>query len=186
VPERLETVLKQEAKKQRLSVSHLIRNVLEDALALVDNVVAGGEELVEGSVRIAEQVARDARKLAASARGTPTKPRPPEAPEVGVTGTTKRVNPRRSRKLESDRSRREPARYAARARGRTPRGEQPAPALGHVLAWNEVVLNRTARCARCASELAKGTRAHLGLSRDPTEPAVWLCSECLAQLAPGE
>ena len=68
VPERLESVLKEEAKKRRLSVSHFIRNVLEDTLQLVDTVVTGGEELVGDSVRLAEQVARDAGKIASPAR----------------------------------------------------------------------------------------------------------------------
>ena len=39
VPQNLESTLKDEARKRRLSVSHLIRNVLEDTFNLVDNVV---------------------------------------------------------------------------------------------------------------------------------------------------
>lgn len=62
VPEDLETTLKQAADKQRMSVSHLIRNVLEDTFTLVDNIVADSSALVE-------QVGRDARRVAASARG---------------------------------------------------------------------------------------------------------------------
>lgn len=87
VPERLEAVLKQEAKKRRLSVSHLIRNVLEDTLDLVDTVVTGGEELVDGSVRIAQQVARDAGRIAKTARisaqeiGADASPRRAKTPE---------------------------------------------------------------------------------------------------------
>jgi hypothetical protein len=68
VPERLESVLKEEAQKRRLSVSHLIRNMLEDTLNLVDTVVAGAEDLVEGSSTLAGQVARDASKIASTAR----------------------------------------------------------------------------------------------------------------------
>ena len=71
VPRRLEDVLKAEAKRRRLSVSHLIRNVLEDTLTLVDTVVTGSEELVDTSVRVAGQVARDASRLATRARTTP-------------------------------------------------------------------------------------------------------------------
>ncbi|MGB1221480.1 MAG: hypothetical protein ACPG43_08060, partial [Alcanivoracaceae bacterium] len=62
VPEDLETTLKQAADKQRMSVSHLIRNVLEDTFTLVDNIVADSSALVE-------QVGRDAKRVAASARG---------------------------------------------------------------------------------------------------------------------
>jgi hypothetical protein len=81
VPQSLESVLKAEAKRRRLSVSHLIRNVLEDTLALVDSVVAGGEELVDGSKRLAEQVARDAGRLAKNAKeGVAAAVEPPAAP----------------------------------------------------------------------------------------------------------
>ena len=53
VPEDLETTLKEAAEKRRMSVSHLIRNVLEDTFTLVDNIVADSSALVE-------QVSRDA------------------------------------------------------------------------------------------------------------------------------
>lgn len=62
VPEDLETTLKEAAEKRRMSVSHLIRNVLEDTFTLVDNIVADSSALVE-------QVSRDARRVAASVRG---------------------------------------------------------------------------------------------------------------------
>ena len=62
VPEDLEHTLKQAAEKRRMSVSHLIRNVLEDTFTLVDNIVADSSALVE-------QVSRDARRVAASVRG---------------------------------------------------------------------------------------------------------------------
>jgi hypothetical protein len=62
VPKDLEATLKEAAERERVSVSHLIRNVLEDTFHLVDNIVADSAQLVD-SVR------RDALKLAASARG---------------------------------------------------------------------------------------------------------------------
>lgn len=61
VPEDLETTLKEAAEKRRMSVSHLIRNVLEDTFTLVDNIVADSSALVE-------QVSRDAKRVAASVR----------------------------------------------------------------------------------------------------------------------
>src|SRR5262245_26129245 len=64
VPENLDETLKDEAKKRRVSVSQLIRNVLEDTFNLVDDVVAGAQSLA-GTVK------RDALKLAASAKGEP-------------------------------------------------------------------------------------------------------------------
>lgn len=62
VPEDLETTLKEAAEKRRMSVSHLIRNVLEDTFTLVDHIVADSSALVE-------QVSRDAKRVAASVRG---------------------------------------------------------------------------------------------------------------------
>lgn len=142
VPRRLEDVLKAEAKRRRLSVSHLIRNVLEDTLALVDTVVTGSEELVDTSVRVAGQVARDAGRIATRARATAA-PATQKAP---------------------------------------PRPAAAAGDLDHVLAWNAVVLNRDARCARCGTTLEKGSPAHLGVSQDPAQPPAWLCSDCLESL----
>lgn len=69
VPKDLESTLKEAAERERVSVSHLIRNVLEDTFNLVDNIVADSAHLVD-SVR------RDALKLAASARGETAKATP--------------------------------------------------------------------------------------------------------------
>lgn len=61
VPKDLESTLKEAAERERVSVSHLIRNVLEDTFNLVDNIIADSAQLVD-------TVRRDASKLAASAR----------------------------------------------------------------------------------------------------------------------
>lgn len=62
VPEDLDATLREEAKKGRVSVSQLVRNVLEDAFQLVDGVVAN-------TAKLTESVTRDARRIAESARG---------------------------------------------------------------------------------------------------------------------
>ena len=69
VPRELEDSLRDAADRQRVTVSHLIRNVLEDSVNLVDNIVAESTSLVSN-------VTRDARRLAASARGEETRPEP--------------------------------------------------------------------------------------------------------------
>jgi hypothetical protein len=68
VPKRLEATLKAEAQEQRLSVSQLIRNVLEDTFDLVDGVVADVDQIVTDSVGLARNVKTRARRLA-SPRG---------------------------------------------------------------------------------------------------------------------
>src|SRR5688572_15717026 len=64
VDEELDEVLRQTAKEKQVSVSQLIRNILHSTFHLVDDVVAGTASLTEA-------VVRDARRLAASAKGKP-------------------------------------------------------------------------------------------------------------------
>ena len=71
VPRDLESTLKSEARRRRVTVSHLIRNVLEDAFDLVDGVVADVDQLVSQSVNLARNVGENARKLAAPGRPRP-------------------------------------------------------------------------------------------------------------------
>ncbi|MFP6663919.1 MAG: hypothetical protein VCC00_06960 [Deltaproteobacteria bacterium] len=63
VPEKLEATLKDEARRRRTTVSQMIRNVLEDTFDLVDGVVESVDQIVSGSVELAQQVGRDARKI---------------------------------------------------------------------------------------------------------------------------
>lgn len=54
--------------------------------------------------------------------------------------------------------------------------------LENVFAFQEVKLAQPARCAKCQRELAKGERAHLGLSDPPPRSAagrVFVCVACL-------
>jgi hypothetical protein len=172
VPERLESVLKEEAHKRRLTVSHLIRNMLEDTLNLVDTVVHGAGDIVGESVDLAEQVARDATKIATAAReavrarAATSSAEPAGAPPPRATPP---VEPRSAPRTTND-------------------GEQEdeqtrrLSTLEHVLAWNQVVVHRPALCAGCHAELPRGSVAHLGLSQDPAAPPAWLCPRCLERL----
>ncbi len=169
VPERLESVLKEEAKKRRLTVSHLIRNMLEDTLHLVDTVVTGAGDLVNTSVDIAEQVAFDAGKIASSAREA-VRSRSAEPP----------AEPVRTPGPAADRAR-EPVSKSESPEPSKAAGTAP-PSLDHVLAWNPVVVNKPSACASCGKALDKGENAHLGVSQDPSAPPTWLCSDCLARL----
>lgn len=68
VPEKLETTLKQEARRRRTTVSQIIRNLLEDTFELVDGVVSNVDQIVSDSVELAQQVRRDARRVGHAAR----------------------------------------------------------------------------------------------------------------------
>lgn len=67
VPADLESTLKEEAERRRLTVSHLIRSILEDTFHLVDDVVSDLDRVVTDSVDLARNVRRNARRLAAPA-----------------------------------------------------------------------------------------------------------------------
>lgn len=69
VPEELSEQLQAEARRKRVTVSQLIRHVLEDTFDLVDDVVATTRSL-------GEVVKRDARRIAESAKG--------QSPRVGA------------------------------------------------------------------------------------------------------
>jgi hypothetical protein len=58
VPRHVEETLKREARRRRVSVSQLIRNLLEDAFQLVDGVVADVDRIVADSVSLARNVGR--------------------------------------------------------------------------------------------------------------------------------
>jgi hypothetical protein len=62
VPDELSETLREAAKKKRVTVSQLIRDVLEDTFDLVDNVV--GE-----AVHLGSTVKRDAMRIAETAKG---------------------------------------------------------------------------------------------------------------------
>jgi hypothetical protein len=151
VPEDLESTLKREARRRRLTVSHLIRNILEDTFQLVDDVVANVDEIVTDSVELARRVGRDAKRVADAVREAVAEPLPGEEGE--------------------------PPAGAPASGAPEPTRDDYAP-LAHVYAWNRVVLNRAATCARCATELARGREGFVGLSDEANGPRVWLCSDC--------
>lgn len=62
VPRDLEATLKEEARRRRLTVSHLIRNVLEDTFQLVDGVVSNVDQIVTDSVALARGIGREAKR----------------------------------------------------------------------------------------------------------------------------
>jgi len=87
VPRDLETTLKEEAQRRRLSVSHLIRSVLEDTFQLVDGVVADVDEIVSDSARLSRNVRRNAQRLVApdrDRRGRAPSPLPAAAPTASA------------------------------------------------------------------------------------------------------
>jgi predicted DNA-binding ribbon-helix-helix protein len=151
----LDDALRDEAKKQRLTVSQLIRNLLEDTFHLVDGIVANTANLTAA-------VRRDALRLAASAKGGAA--RPAGGAAAKGAGTTARGG----------------AGTAAR-RVAVSSGGLPA-AVQDVDAWQEVVVGRESVCDGCSKPLGRGEKALLGLLQGGSHARVWLCPACAARL----
>jgi hypothetical protein len=172
VPQNLESTLKDEARKRRLSVSHLIRNVLEDTFNLVDNVVTEVDRVVADSVGMAQTLKRDAQRLAATARGrtehreTPSS-EPPPADDAEAEALAPTDEPEANGVDDAQ----------------TPsRGIRAAGVPAGIYGFQELVLNRAAECASCHVAIPRGARAFLGMADEPG-PRVWVCQECVDSLA---
>jgi hypothetical protein len=179
VPQNLESTLKDEARKRRLSVSHLIRNVLEDTFNLVDNVVSEVDRVVADSVGMAQTLKRDAQRLAATARGQtahresiPSQPNgsaPPSAPSAAAPEAASDDLAATPDSVSS---------ASAVASGDALR----SGALADVFGFQELVLNRSAHCAACGKVIARGTHAFLGVTDQPG-PRVWVCQACVSDIS---
>ena len=187
VPQNLESTLKDEARRRRLSVSHLIRNVLEDTFNLVDNVVTEVDRVVADSVGVAQTLKRDAQRLAATARGETAhrnSGRPdtadPAKPDLEV-----RVTDSTARDAEPSAD----AKPAPEADVADPDARAAAPdtlaggALANVFGFQELVLNRNANCAACGEPIVRGEHAFLGMTDQPG-PRLWVCQDCISSLSP--
>lgn len=176
VPQNLESTLKDEARKRRLSVSHLIRNVLEDTFNLVDNVVTEVDRVVADSVGMAQTFKRDAQRLAATARGR-THHRDDSPAASGATplpepeGGAEAGPPSGETSVESE--------PAARPGARSELGPGVPPGI---YGFQELVLNRAAECASCGVAIPRGAHAFLGMSDEPG-PRTWVCHECVDSLS---
>lgn len=166
VPQDLESTLKDEARKRRLSVSHLIRNVLEDTFNLVDNVVVEVDRVVTDSVEMAKTFQRDAQRLAATARGETAHRKSTSPPDAGsdslVGGDAQMV----AELIQSE---------APSGNG----SSEDAELLSHVYAWQELVVHRPTQCLKCTREIARGERAYLAQTDLPGARRAWLCQTCL-------
>jgi len=113
ISQELEEALRQEARRRRSPVSLIVRNILESALELVEDLVDENAE----SVR------------------------------------------------------------ATRSRRSAARGSDADDVYG----WQELILNREARCARCDDGLEAGAEAFRGLREEPG-PAIFQCPKCVRRL----
>lgn len=155
----LETRLKHEARRRRLSVSQLVRNVLEDTLDLVDGVLTNVDDIVADSVGLADRVRRDAARVVQTARGR-----------------------QKQRRRESAPDRREANEAPGPDAGSHAAADEVDRFLDAVVAWNPVVLNRTTSCTRCHGAMQRGEDAYVGVGESADRIAAWLCPDCIEAL----
>ncbi|HKA88288.1 MAG TPA: hypothetical protein VKE22_11500 [Haliangiales bacterium] len=48
-----------------------------------------------------------------------------------------------------------------------------------VYGWQDLTLNIAVPCSKCQRQLARGERAHVGLTHHPRDSKVFICSTCL-------
>jgi hypothetical protein len=193
VPRELDDVLKREAKKRRLSVSHLIRNVLEDTYRLVDGVISEVDNIVQDSVELGGIVRREAKNIARSAndlRSTTQRAAGSERRPASTRADDDDLEDLDDDEPEADSDPRptaagesEPELAASPRQPREPEANFERRTRD-IYAWNPVRLHRAAKCTRCDRDLTRGSTAHLGLSQDPTAAPRWLCPSCLQELEP--
>jgi hypothetical protein len=206
VPQNLESTLKDEARKRRLSVSHLIRNVLEDTFHLMDNVVHEVDRVVADSVGMAQTLRRDAQRLAATARGRTShragsQSEPDEAmgdaPEEDAEDLdatdADSVGPEAAETPQGDPE--EDGLAEAILGTEAALSDPPGPpvaaqhvrtpqAFAEVFALQEAVVYRSASCCSCGMALRRGARAYFGLAEAGAiqRADAWLCADCTEAL----
>jgi hypothetical protein len=159
ISEDLEEDLRRAAEELRVPVSNLVRNVLEEAVSVVEAVSDEFGGLIEDVVDSAEEVAeRFKRRHAGSAGGA-------SRGEGRWTEAARAASAR-----------------AARAEPAPPTPPAPpadAPA-STILGWQPLVLNAEQRC-ECGRTLARGEPAHVALTTAGLAER-YRCGECIAGL----
>jgi hypothetical protein len=156
----LDEALQDAARRLRVPVSNLVRNVLEDVFDVVEAVT----ENVGGFV---EDVVEEAQDLGRRWEGR----------------WRERTAEARSRQFAEDRAAR-PQRPAPAARPAEPApAPEPEPAHANaefpdVAAWQPLVMNGVQSCAGCGREMRRGDAAYLAVGGDRPGPT-FLCEPCL-------
>lgn len=167
---RLERAIKTEAENRRVTVSHLLRNVLEECFHLVDDVVDDVDTIVSDSLELARKVRSDATRSIHSNRYNIYDKQPidddAEEREYNVGSKSRPQRGITKAFIESV----------------PDRGEIESDPLGHIYAWNRVVLSQSAFCSLCSSPIQRGEDAYVGLSDDPRGDRSWLCATCIDKI----
>ena len=136
-----------------MPVSNIVRNVLEEAFAVVETVTENVGDLIENVVEDAE-------------RGR-------------WSDTFRNVRHEHGRRRSRPRSEAPPAPPAPPARS-APSARQPEapPEFSEIVGWQPLILNRTQVCADCETDLDRGERAYAGMSETGVL-STFLCQDCM-------
>lgn len=173
VSEQLSDDIRRLAEDLRVPASNLVRNVLEEVFAAVENVSDDFGDLFEDFVEEAEATRdrlRHARRGGRRRHARRGSRRPGDADvEAELSEDERREfgDPGRpAPESEAEASQAEPA-------------EEPAPnPFPDVLGWQPLVLNHTGTCAQCGVGLSRGQRAFVGLTAQGLS-GVTLCRACV-------
>lgn len=152
ISEDLDEALQDAARRLRVPVSNLVRNVLEDVFDVVEAVT----ENVGGFV---EDVVEEAQQLGRRFEGR-WKERTAEA---------------RARRVENDREEAPPA------PPRAPEPAPTVREFPDVAAWQPLVMNGAQECAGCGRQMRRGDAAYLAVGGARPGP-IFLCEPCLDAL----
>jgi hypothetical protein len=145
----LDEALQDAARRLRLPVSNLVRNVLEDVFDVVEAVT----ENVGGFV---EDVVEEAQDLGRRWEGR----------------FRERTAEARARRVETDRD------EASSAPPKPPAPETARAEFPDVAAWQPLVMNTVHECAGCGCGLHRGDKAYLAVGGSRPGPT-FLCETCL-------
>lgn len=149
----LDEALQDAARRLRVPVSNLVRNVLEDVFDVVEAVTENVGEFVDDVVEEAQQIGRR------------------------WEGRFGRHGVRRAREEYGPRSERPEPPPAP------PAAPEPEPAATRsefpdVAAWQPLVVNSPQDCAGCGRRILRGDAAYLAVGGTRPGPT-WLCETCL-------
>jgi len=151
----LDEALQDAARRLRVPVSNLVRNVLEDVFDVVEAVTENVGEFVDDVVEEAQEIGR--RWEGRFGRGA-------------VRRAREAYGPRAERREPAEPERREaaPAAEAEHAQNEFP----------DVAAWQPLIVNSAQDCAGCGRRILRGDAAYLAVGGSRPGPT-FLCEPCL-------
>jgi hypothetical protein len=176
ISEGLEDDLRRAAEELRVPVSNLVRNVLEEAVSVVEAVSEEFGELIDEVVEGAEEVAeRFKRSQAGRKHGSEHGAWMGRERGAGSRRWTEAARAARARAAE-----REDSVAPEPPEPPSPAAPPAPPANAPILGWQPLVLNDEQRCS-CGRVLPRGEQAHVALTASGLSEQ-YRCAGCISGL----